>query len=183
MHPNLSVLAGVDLSPYPWMKAALQEYGTSRVAGHPDANPRVVEYLRVVGLPRKGMDDDESWCSAFINWVMKQVNIHGSMGGLARSWLRWGQSLAQPVFGCIVVLKRPPDPTKGHVGFFVGRSGTDVLLLGGNQTLRENKVKIRSLVCVAKYDGDRVLGYRWPTGRPIPKDPAAPSAFFPLLNR
>ncbi|HVZ89118.1 MAG TPA: TIGR02594 family protein [Polyangia bacterium] len=182
MHPNLSVLPGVDLSPYPWMKPALQEYGTSRVAGHPDANPRVIEYLRVVGLPRKGKDDDESWCSAFVNWCMKQLNIRGSMGGLARGWLRWGQAIGQPVFGCIVVLKRDPDPRKGHVGFFVGRDGSDVMLLGGNQTLTEHRVKIRSLVCVATYDGDRVLGYRWPADRPLPKDPSAPPALFPLLN-
>jgi uncharacterized protein (TIGR02594 family) len=93
MHPNLALIERIDFTPYPWMKPALKEYGTMRVHGHPDANPRVLEYLRVVGLPRKGMDDDEPWCSAFVNWCMKQVGIRGSMGGLARGWLRGASHL------------------------------------------------------------------------------------------
>lgn len=183
MHPNLSVLTGLDLAAYPWMRAALQEYGTQRVPGHPDANPRVLEYLKVVGLPRKGKDDDESWCSAFANWCMKQVGIRGSMGGLARGWLRWGQVLPQPVFGAITVLKRGHDPTKGHVAFYIGQQAGKLLLLGGNQSMRDKNVSLQSIVSAKEYPADRLLGHRWPVGKPVPKDRNPPRSLFPLVAR
>ena len=152
-----------------------------RVPGHPDANPRVLEYLRVVGLPRRGMDDDEPWCSAFANWSMLQVGMRGSMGGLARGWLRWGQPMAQPVFGAVAVLNRPPNPANGHVAFYVGRQRAKLLLLGGNQRIQERRVNLKSIVSLSAYDDDRLIGFRWPAGFAVPRDGSAPKQLFPLV--
>ena len=52
--------------------------------------------------------------------------------------------------GCVAVLKRS-DPATGQVGFFVGREGGNVRLLGGNQS---------DAVNVASLAADRVIGKR-----------------------
>jgi uncharacterized protein (TIGR02594 family) len=140
-----------------------------------------LEYLAAVGLTGK-KGDDEAWCSAFANWCMRQAGIRGSMGGLARSWLTWGGvCLAEPVFGAVTVLARPPNPNHGHVSFYVGEQGGELLLLGGNQTMREGTVKISSIVSVASYPRRRVLGYRWPRQVPVP-NPGGPEGLFPATK-
>lgn len=156
------MICPADLSPYPWIEYALQEYGTREVPG-PGSNARIVEYLRVVGL---GPSDETPWCSAFANWCMTQAGISGTGSGLARSWLMWSQAnqcLAAPVWGCVTVLWREKrDGIKGHVGFYMGRRASKILLLGGNQGNR---------VCCSEYPVERVLGYRWPASLPLPESP------------
>jgi len=156
------MICPTDTAPFPWIKFALQEYGTKGIPG-PGSNARVGEYLKVVGL---GPDDETPWCSAFANWCMTQAGIPGTKSGLARSWLRWAeasQCLAAPVWGCVAILWRnKPTGPQGHVGFYVGRIGSNVVLLGGNQG---NKVS------AAEFPESRVLGYRWPARLPLPKSP------------
>ncbi len=151
-----------DVSPYPWMGYALQEYGTRAIPG-PGTDARVAEYLKVVGF---GQDDETPWCSAFANWCMKQSRIPGTGSASARSWLMWNQArecLANPVWGCVTILWREKrDGSKGHVAFYVGRVGPKIFLLGGNQGNR---------VSCAEYPIDRLLGYRWPAGLPLPNYP------------
>jgi uncharacterized protein (TIGR02594 family) len=93
---------------------------------------------------------------------MIQAGIRGSGLALARSWLTWGNlSLAYPAFGCVTILWRVnPSSQFGHVGFYVGRDGNQLLLLGGNQTNL-------SRVTVSSYPESRLLGYRWPAGHPL----------------
>ena len=85
---------------------------------------------------------------------------------------RWGEALrAGPGLhrgrlsartGAIVVFKRPPNPAHGHVGFYVGSSGPNsIMVLGGNQGNEVNRrAKKKSLV----------LGYIWPKGYALPED-------------
>ncbi|MCB1510794.1 MAG: TIGR02594 family protein, partial [Hyphomicrobiaceae bacterium] len=47
-------------------------------------------------------------------------------------------------------------PSSGHVAFLLGETGTDVILLGGNQSNR---------VTIAAYPKSRLLGLRWPAER------------------
>jgi uncharacterized protein (TIGR02594 family) len=151
-----------DTSPYPWMKFALQEYGTTGIVG-PGSNARIGEYLKTVGL---GPDDDTPWCSAFANWCMVQAGIPGTGKGNARSWLQWSEakiSLAAPVWGCVTILWREdPKSYKGHVGFYTGTTGNKIQLLGGNQ---HNSVSIK------ESPKSEVLGYRWPSSLPMPYVP------------
>lgn len=142
-----------DFSHFPWMRYALQEYGTREVAGS-GSNPSVEEYLRSVGN-RGG--DETAWCSAFVNWCMEQAGIAGTRRANARSWLDWGAlCLARPVYGAVTILWRGnPRGWQGHVAFYVGREGRNLILLGGNQG---NAVSLRP------YAEGRLLGYRWPVG-------------------
>jgi len=90
-----------------------------------------------------------------VNWSLAQVGIPGTGSALARSWLDWGESLDEPVPGCIAVLSREdPGGWKGHVGFFLRADAEYVYLWGGNQLdeVREHF-----------YPLANVLAYRWPS--------------------
>lgn len=118
------------------------------------SNPRVTGYHD--GTNIAGYDDKASWCSSFVNWVLRQAGISGTGSALARSWLVWGEPLHNPVPGCIAVLSREdPNGWKGHVGFFLRADAGNVYLLGGNQLgeVREHFYPLAS-----------VLAYRWPCG-------------------
>ena len=71
----------------------------------------------------------------------------------ARCWRaptsRGASPRRQPRPGAIAVLSRGSDPTLGHVGFLVGSTPTDVILLGGNQG---------DAVTVAAFPRARLLG-------------------------
>jgi uncharacterized protein (TIGR02594 family) len=133
---------------------ACLEIGVKEVIGEED-NPRIVEYHSATSL--KATDDETPWCSAFVNWVLKEAGFQGTGNAMARSFLNWGKFLPSPRPGCIVVLKRG-EPPSGHVGFYLGQSSSGLFyLLGGNQS---NMVKI------SQYKEEDVLGYRWlPDGR------------------
>jgi uncharacterized protein (TIGR02594 family) len=89
--------------------------------------------------------DEIPWCSSFANAVAEVLDLPRSKSAAARSWLLIGDQVelhdARPGFD-VVVLKRGRDPqpgpevtsgAAGHVGFFAGTVGRDVLVVGGNQ--------------------------------------------------
>jgi uncharacterized protein (TIGR02594 family) len=133
-----------------WMRIAWRELGVDEVPGPAD-NPRIVEY-------HKACDDELThdsvpWCSSLVNHCMKEAGEVRTKSRAARSWLEWGVEISEPIYGCVCVLWRDaPGSWKGHVGFFIGIAGADVILLGGNQN---NEVSVR------RYPQERVLGYRW----------------------
>ena len=138
--------------PIPWMSAAFAEVGvTTFPLGQ--SNSRVTEYHALTNI--RGYDDKASWCSSFVNWSLAQVGIVGTQSALARSWLKWGDSITEPVPGCIAVLSREdPAGWKGHVGFFLRADEQHVHLLGGNQL-----AQVREHF----YPKALVLGCRWPS--------------------
>lgn len=135
---------------FPWLPIALAEVGVKEFPGDGD-NPRIVEYLQSTSLEAPSATQDETpWCSAFANWCVERSGYEGTDSAWARSWLTWGRAARRPRRGCIVVLSRDRG---GHVGFWVGETGTQVRLLGGNQG---------DEVRVSGYPKKRVLGYRVP---------------------
>lgn len=132
-----------------WMPIAVCELGELEFPGS-QHNPRIQEYLRVCGLET---GDETAWCSAFVNWCMKQSGQAYTAKANARSWASYGDALVTPRYGAITVLWRgSPGSWQGHVGFFLMERGTRIKLLGGNQN---------NQVCAAWYPRDRVIGYRW----------------------
>jgi len=131
----------------PHMEIAFSQLGVKEWAGDP-SNPQVEDYLRAVDLPS---DDKIPWCAAWLNWVLLKAGLKGTGSGLARSFLHWSQPIAEPEFGCVVVLRRGIDPRKGHVGFFINEYTGFILLLGGNQA---------DQVGVNPYSKLRVISYR-----------------------
>jgi len=149
-----------DFGPYTWMEFAIREYGIPGLSRR-GRTVNVVAYLKATGVGRSS--DETAWCSAFVNWCMLMASFPGTGKANARSWLEWGgASLDFPVYGCVVVLWRgSQNGALGHVGFFVGMQGDNLLLLGGNQG---NAVSVRP------YSKERVLGLRWLEGFPLPEE-------------
>lgn len=141
-----------------WVIEARKMIGLHEVHG-PDHNPEIVQMWR--DIKRGGISDDETpWCAAFVGAMLERVGIRSSRFESARSYLDWGQHLALPVSGCIVVFTRHGG---GHVGFAVGRDKVgNLLILGGNQS---------DAVNIKAFPVARVTGYRWPAGVPVIAEP------------
>jgi uncharacterized protein (TIGR02594 family) len=138
-----------------WLDIARTQIGVKEWPGSA-TNPTVSSYYRdAVG---KGMADSVPWCMAFVNAMLERSGHRGTRSLLARSALTWGQKLNRPVPGAIVVFSRGAPPS-GHVAFYVGDAGNNILVLGGNQNDEVN---------IGARPKSRVLGYRWPTGVPLP---------------
>jgi uncharacterized protein (TIGR02594 family) len=74
----------------------------------------------------------------------------------AKDWSNgWGIRLDKAMPGCVVVFERQGG---GHVGFFLGVTKSDELVvLGGNQS---------NMVNIAKFSKERLIGYYWPKDYP-----------------
>lgn len=130
---------------------AKSELGISEVLGNV-ANPRIIEYASHTTL--KATSDEVPWCSSFANFVVDTAGFKGTHSAAARSWLKWGVAIDEPILGCIVVFKRGKPPS-GHVAFcdHPDISNGIIRVIGGNQG---DSVK------VARFSVDSVLGYRAP---------------------
>ena len=125
------------------MKIADQERvsGVHEIAG-PQANARIVEYLRSTTLGSAMAGSDETpWCQAFVNWVLKQAGIATLNSASAAAWANWGIGLTQPRYGAVTVIHSAPKKSisgmthsGNHVGFLVSETATHYELLGGNQS-------------------------------------------------
>ncbi len=124
------------------------------------ANPQILSMLKLDGdWPE---DDSVPWCSAFTNYIAWLLRLPRSKSLLARSWLTVGepQALEDVALGFdVVIIKRRGSnqpgaentTAKGHVGFYSGVSGSNVLILGGNQA---------DSVSIESYPKSRLLGVR-----------------------
>ncbi len=136
----------------PWMAIAEGELGVREISGR-GHNARILEYHGTTNMGTWGSSRDETpWCSSFVNWCMEQAGFVGTDSAMARSWLKWGIGVDEPVPGCVVVLKRGTG-NSGHVGFYRSNNPNFVKLLGGNQS---------DAVCEKGYNMSDVLGYRMP---------------------
>ncbi len=133
--------------------------GIKEIEGFDD-NPQIMAMLK---LDNSWPENDEvPWCSAFTNYIAWLLRLPRSKSLRARSWLKVGIPIpadeAEVGFD-VVILKRGkgaqpgPDVIKapGHVGFFAGFDGNDVLVLGGNQSDEVN---------VGRYPASKLLGIR-----------------------
>ena len=141
-----------------WITLAKKLQGLKEIKGA-QHEPEILQMWR--DIKRGGIKNDETpWCAAFVGSVLERSAIRSTRFESARSYLDWGVKLDKPVYGCIVVFSRNGG---GHVGFVVGIDANgNLLVLGGNQS---DEVNIRS------FPKDRVVGYRYPAGEPIPTDP------------
>jgi len=135
-----------------WLELAWGDLGIAEAAGA-NSNPNVVRYYAEVGHAAV-TDDEVAWCAAFLGACLERAGIRSTRSLMARSYLSWGEALSEPRPGAIAVLSRGFDPRLGHVGFLVGTTSNDVILLGGNQG---------DAVRVQPFPRSRLLGLRWPS--------------------
>ena len=153
-----------------WLDHAWGDFGVAEIAGSRD-NTRVVRYYADVGHPQ--VDNDEvAWCAAFLGACLERADIGSTRSLMARSYLDWGQRADEPRYGAVAVLSRGSDPTLGHVGFLIGETPADIILLGGNQN---------DSVSVQAFPRARLLGLRWPLASTVtsPVIPEFPAGKYP----
>jgi uncharacterized protein (TIGR02594 family) len=160
-----------------WLDHAWADLGVAEIAGTRD-NTRVVRYYADVGHPEVS-NDEVAWCAAFLGACLERAGIGSTRSLLARSYLDWGAPADEPRYGAVAVLNRGSDPSLGHVGFLVGETASDIILLGGNQG---------DAVSVQAFPRSRLLGYRWPPATPVIPDGASapsrdPAPTDPLFER
>jgi uncharacterized protein (TIGR02594 family) len=135
----------------PWLISALAELGQRELAGAAD-NPRIVNFYSQVGHDEV-RHDEVAWCAAFAGAMLEAAGYRSTRSLMARSYLNWGQPLAQGRPGAIAVFRRNGDPGSGHVAFWLAETGDRIQVLGGNQG------DAVSITTMAKED---LLGLRWP---------------------
>jgi uncharacterized protein (TIGR02594 family) len=136
-----------------------QRYAGMKEVGGSVDNPQIMSMLNLdMSWPE---NDEVPWCSAFVNYICWLARMPRSKNLRARSWLIIGKGIdldnAEP--GDIIILKRgsgdQPGPevlkAPGHVGFYAGRFGEFIEVLGGNQS---------DTVKVSRYPTKRLLGVR-----------------------
>ena len=129
---------------------ALKYYGIKEIPG-PDHNASVVDFFHEIGYDHIN-DDETAWCSAFINYIAQKCGYESSGKLNARSWLDVGNEISLPFPGDIVIFWRgSKDSWTGHVGLYVNKLGSQIYVLGGNQS---NQVNIYA------YPESKLLGYR-----------------------
>lgn len=135
-----------------WLIEAEKHIGLKEVPGVGN-NPTIVKWL--TKLKAWWRNDLEPWCGTFAAWSLLAAGIPApSAWYRAKAYLNWGNALAAPAYGCIVVFTRTGG---GHVGFVVGRDEHGrLMVLGGNQS--------QDRVSIAPFEQSRVAGYRWPRG-------------------
>jgi uncharacterized protein (TIGR02594 family) len=140
-----------------WLVAARKLVGLREISGAKHA-PEIVQMWK--DIKRGGIKDDETpWCAAFVGSMLERSGVKSSRFESAKSYLNWGQLIALPVVGCVVVFTRQGG---GHVGFAVGRDKAgNLLILGGNQS---------DAVNIKAFPVSRVSGYRWPDGVQVPAE-------------
>jgi uncharacterized protein (TIGR02594 family) len=112
------------------LEIAFKEFGVEEIPGEKH-NPRILEYHSTCTLDAK--DDETSWCSAFLNWVMMKANLKQTRSAMAISWQNVGVETNEPKIGDIVIFRRVDSSWRGHVGLFMGEKEGKILLFGGNQ--------------------------------------------------
>jgi uncharacterized protein (TIGR02594 family) len=146
-----------------WLAQAWREFGQTERAGTKD-NARILAMFRDAGHASV-VRDEVAWCAAFCGACLERSGIRSTRSLMARSYLAWGDTIAEPRMGAVAILSRGKDPSLGHVGFWLGESKGGIVLLGGNQG---------NAVSVALYPKARLIGLRWPTGArdPLSAEPA-----------
>jgi uncharacterized protein (TIGR02594 family) len=146
----------------PWIGLARSYIGEREVKGMAH-NPVVVGFWKLAKLG--GIKNDEvPWCAGFVGAMLEASGIRSARSDSSRAYLKWGERMDVPEYGCVVVFNRPGG---GHVGFCVGIDDLGrLLILGGNQG---------DAVSILPFWPDRVAGFRRvPWNGAIPMLPSMP---------
>lgn len=106
---------------------ALKLYGVAEVPG-PKHNPTILGWLKRLAFGWI-TDDETPWCGTSLAYAAVEAGVAVRHPEMPRAfwWCGWGNPVAVPMLGDVVVL------TISHVGIYVGEDATHYYLLGGNQ--------------------------------------------------
>ncbi len=145
------------------MTIARSLLGTKELKGSAD-NPKIMEMYRAIG--HHWVEHEEvAWCAAFAGYCLEKAGIASTRKLNARSYLTWGEKVAGPEQareGDILIFTRGANTAQGHVAFFLKATGSQIEVLGGNQS---------DAVTVTRYPTSRLLGIRRPIAAGGPQRP------------
>lgn len=124
-------------------------------------NPVILDWAKGLGgwVASFYRSDATPWCGLFcahaVAVTLPDESLPDNPLG-ALNWLKFGQPLASPTRGAILVFERKGG---GHVGAYVGEDSTRYYVLAGNQG---DKVSIAPILKT------RCRGVRWPLTTPLP---------------
>ncbi len=146
----------IDSNQAQLLNFSASNYGLSDCLGD-SSNNKVLQFFIETGHPEI-IDDETSWCSAYMSWCVQHVKLEGVKNESnlsAKSWLLVGEEvIGTPQTGDIVIFWREKKNSwQGHVSIFINEDSVthQVFCLGGNQ---DDKV------CVKAYPSEQVLGFR-----------------------
>ena len=120
---------------------------------------RIHEYFQATSL-RPPVGTHDAWCSAFVNWCMRQAGLTGTDSAAAASWRSWGSELKEPKHGCVMVVawaKHAKGDSGNHVTFFDRKDSKGVHDFGGNQG------KLHAIThSFFPMSAVKSLNFRWP---------------------
>lgn len=172
-----------ELMGHPWLRKAVGEFGVGEYedSNDPPDNPRIREYHDTLGGPAAERRDSVAWCSAFVNWCLRDFCDTQGVDRSARSWNDWGQRLAEVRPGAITVFWRRPDldedevqhgwskerlishGSNGHVSLLVEIIDGQAIVFGGNQSSRANALgEVNKKAYPLDSENYGVLSYRMP---------------------
>jgi len=131
----------------PWMSVAWKEQQKTLT------NEMIAKYYQ--GFDDKISEDLIPWNSAFACWCVDTVVKDASpRSHIASKWCTWGEEIAVPIMGCVVVIADGKRPQRARVGFFIhlNEKTKQVYILGAN---------FSDKISIAAYPTQRVLSYRW----------------------
>jgi len=118
-------------------------------------NQKIAEFHMGVGL--KNFSKSTPWCASGLNYCLTSIGFKGTGSAVARSFLKWGVRVDNPMKGTVCVLWRDSEESwKGHVTLFhdwADFNRTKFYGLGMNQ---DNTVNYKV------YRTDRILDFRNP---------------------
>lgn len=132
------------------------------------SNPLIVAFFGLTNtLPSAG--DQTSWCAAFVNFCLYMGGRKGTFSALSGSFRESGNLdpvMGEPQAGDVVVFSKYGEEGRkgfGHVGFFVRREGSSIIVLGGNQGGQRGTTGAVTRVAFREQGNDlQLYGFRRP---------------------
>lgn len=141
-----------------WLSVARAFVGVTEIPGAA-SNPAILRWGKDIHAPAF-TNDDTAWCAVWMNRLCMacQLPMAGTGYDLlrAKSFMTWGQGMALPALGCVLVFQRPEG---SHVGLYVGERADAYYVLGGNQL---------NAVSYSWIKKARLKATRWPVGHTLP---------------
>lgn len=145
----------------PWMDVAITQLGVNSID-----NPDKIKEYHTQGGGSSTWGGNVAWCSSYVNWVLKQVGIKGTMSPMARSWVNYGTNVMQDKtnipYGSIIVVAGNRGPSSGHVCFATGIKDDRVTVIGGNQG--STNQQSGGEVTTSSFPLSSVIAARFPPG-------------------
>ena len=147
---------GVETDELPWIAEGLKTLGWHEVADNAKLSAWLKSGGKYLGNP-SALPWCGDWAETCIEKALPDEPWPGPVGTnpfFAQNWSSFGVATA-PTRGAAVAFRW--SASAGHVGFLIGQSGANYVILGGNQGNR---------VSIAEFPKSAAIATRWPATFP-----------------